>query len=318
MLQEGKSLSKGRRARTKERRDLVGLRRALGRPCSMDVHLCAVTGGAKPVVAPLRPACKEAGGSLRQILWLGPIRHLEQTGPAGTSGTGRTLQIGYVQLLLRWIIFTRAWLGAANALVHRRFSWSAFSVRTALFAARGYAAIYRPRHLRHKQGHSVCITLGAVPEFGSSSAMTHESKVWPSGLDPPFGRLLWAARSAAACPGCPWGGAAWHGDSAPLPRWWSAPAAPFFLHPAWSSDADAADVEALAAVAVAIATPPNYFYITNTTISLSLSCITRVAPHCVNTLMILHSLCLSLSLTTRCRRSADGLSPRAVLRVSAG
>eukprot|EP00964_Phaeocystis_antarctica_P001602 scaffold848_cov88-Phaeocystis_antarctica.AAC.4 len=32
-----------------------------GRPCSMHVHLCAVTGGAKPVVAPLRPACKEAG-----------------------------------------------------------------------------------------------------------------------------------------------------------------------------------------------------------------------------------------------------------------
>ena len=72
----------------------------------------------------------------------------------------------------------------------------------------------------------MCITLGAVPEFGSSSAMTHESRVWPSGLDPPFGRLLWAARSAAACPGCPWGGAAWHGDCALLPRWWSAPAAP--------------------------------------------------------------------------------------------
>eukprot|EP00964_Phaeocystis_antarctica_P094231 scaffold60978_cov49-Phaeocystis_antarctica.AAC.1 len=58
--------------------------------------------------------------------------------------------------------------------------------------------------------------------------MTHESRVWPSGLDPPFGRLLWAARSAAACPGCccPWGGAAWHGDCALLPRWWSAQAAP--------------------------------------------------------------------------------------------
>eukprot|EP00964_Phaeocystis_antarctica_P120117 scaffold83879_cov55-Phaeocystis_antarctica.AAC.1 len=64
----------------------------------MHVHLCAVTGGAKPVVAPLRPACKEAGGPLRQILWLGSIRHLEQTGPAGTSGTARRLEIGYERL----------------------------------------------------------------------------------------------------------------------------------------------------------------------------------------------------------------------------
>eukprot|EP00964_Phaeocystis_antarctica_P056542 scaffold33352_cov27-Phaeocystis_antarctica.AAC.1 len=56
--------------------------------------------------------------------------------------------------------------------------------------------------------------------------MTHESRVWPSGLVPPFGHLLWAARSAAACPGCPWSGSAWHGDYALLPWWWSAPATP--------------------------------------------------------------------------------------------
>jgi len=78
----------------------------------------------------------------------------------------------------------------------------------------------------NKQGHSVCITLGALPEFGSSNAITRESKVWASGLSPPFGGLLWAARSAVACPGCPWDGAAWHGGCALLPRWWSAPAAP--------------------------------------------------------------------------------------------
>ena len=47
---------------------LGGWKRALGRPCSMHVHLCAVTGGAKPVVAPLRPACKEAGGFPRGVL----------------------------------------------------------------------------------------------------------------------------------------------------------------------------------------------------------------------------------------------------------
>ena len=43
----------------------------------------------------------------------------------------------------------------------------------------------------------------AVPEVGSSNAITRVSKVWASGLTPPFGRLLWAARSAVACPGCP-------------------------------------------------------------------------------------------------------------------
>ena len=113
---------------------LGGWKRALGRPCSMHVHLCAVNGGAKPVVAPLRPACKEAGGPLRQILCFGSIRHLEQTGPAGTSGTGRRLQIGYARLVLRWIIFTRAWLGAAKAPLGRLSSRFACSVRTALFA----------------------------------------------------------------------------------------------------------------------------------------------------------------------------------------
>ena len=66
----------------------------------------------------------------------------------------------------------------------------------------------------------------AVPEVGSSNAITRVSKVWASGLTPPFGRLLWAARSAVACPGCPWDGAAWHGGCALLPRWWSTPAAP--------------------------------------------------------------------------------------------
>eukprot|EP00964_Phaeocystis_antarctica_P010352 scaffold5694_cov36-Phaeocystis_antarctica.AAC.1 len=102
----------------------------------MRVHLCAVNGGAKLAVAPLRPACKEAGGSLRQVLCFGSIRHFEQTGPAGTSGTGRAPQIGYEAPLLRWIIFTRAWLGAAKAPLGRLSSRFACSVRTALFAAR--------------------------------------------------------------------------------------------------------------------------------------------------------------------------------------
>ena len=56
--------------------DLVGWERPrpsdLGRPCSMHVHLCAMTGWAKPVAAPLRPTCQEAGGLLPQILCFGP------------------------------------------------------------------------------------------------------------------------------------------------------------------------------------------------------------------------------------------------------
>ena len=61
---------------------------------------------------------------------------------------------------------------------------------------------------------------------GHFNTIIRESKVWASGLTPPFGHLLWAARSAVACPGCPWDGAAWHGGCALLPRWWSTPAAP--------------------------------------------------------------------------------------------
>ena len=81
----------------------------------------------------------------------------------------------------------------------------------------------RPRHVRRAARDSGCTRVGDVPEVGSFNAITRESKVWASGLTPPFGHLLWAARSAVACPGCPWCGAAWHGGCALLPRWWSAP-----------------------------------------------------------------------------------------------
>ena len=178
------------------------------------------------MVAPLRPACKEAGGSLRQILWLGPIRHLEQTGPAGTSGTERPHKIGYERHLLWLITRTRLCVGPATVEVHRRFSRSQFSVRRTSSAAGGCAPICRPRHVRRAARDSGCTRVGAVPEVGSFNAITRESKVWASGLSPPFGGLLWAARSAVAFPGCPWDGAAWHGGCALLPRWWSAPAAP--------------------------------------------------------------------------------------------
>ena len=86
--------------------------------------------------------------------------------------------------------------------------------------------MWRPRHVRRAAGDSGCTIGGAVPEFGRSAAHISESIVGPPGLTPPFGCLLWAARSAVACPVCLWGGAAWHGGCALLPRWWSTPAAP--------------------------------------------------------------------------------------------
>ena len=119
-----------------------------------------------------------------------------------------------------------AWLGAANTPSSRLSSRFAHSVHRASSAAGGCAPICRPRHVRRAARDSGCTRVGAVPEVGSFNAITRESKVWASGLSPPFGPLLWAARSATAWPGCPWGGAAWHGYCALLPRWWSAPAAP--------------------------------------------------------------------------------------------
>ena len=65
-----------------------------------------------------------------------------------------------------------------------------------------------------------------MPEVGRPAAHISESVVSPPGLALPFGGLLWVARSAVVCPGCPWGGAAWHGGCAHISRWWSAPAAP--------------------------------------------------------------------------------------------
>ena len=58
-----------------------GWTRALGRSCSMHVRLWTTTAGAKLVVAPLRPACQEAGGLLPQILCLGPIAIWAKSGP---------------------------------------------------------------------------------------------------------------------------------------------------------------------------------------------------------------------------------------------
>ena len=78
-------------------------------------------------------------------------------------------------------------------------------------AAEGCAPICQPRHVRRAVRDSGCTIGGAVPEIGRPAAQISESVVSPPGLALQFGGLLWAARSAVACPGCLWGGAAWHG-----------------------------------------------------------------------------------------------------------
>jgi hypothetical protein len=97
-----------------------------------------------------------------------------------------------------------------------------------LFAAGGCAPVCRPRHVRRAARDSGCTIGGAVPEVGRPAAHISESVVWPPAraLAAVWRPSLWAARSAIACPGCPWGGAAWHGGCALISRWWSAPAAP--------------------------------------------------------------------------------------------
>ena len=116
-------------------------------PWSMHVHLCAVTGGAKPVVAPLRPACKEAGGLLRHFSCFGPIAILCKKRPAGRSGTERPHKIGYDALLLRLIIRTRLCVGPATVEVQGHILRFPAAYARASSAARGCAAICLPRHL---------------------------------------------------------------------------------------------------------------------------------------------------------------------------
>ena len=153
-----------------------------------------------------------------QILHLGPPTSEAKIGPASTSGTLRGLEIGYRALMLRWISLASAWLGAAKAPLGSRFSRFAFRVRRGAICCRGARsrvateACEKGRWrllLHHRWGRARIRQVSCAYQRVSS---------WAPGLTPPFGCLLWAARSAVACPVCLWGGAAWHGGCAPLPR----------------------------------------------------------------------------------------------------
>ena len=95
------------------------------------VHLCAMTGWAKPVVAPLlterqsvspSPACLKRSwrwSPLPQVLCFGPTAILSKRRPPAHLEKYGSPQIGIDPRspLLRRSIPTRAWLGAANPLV---------------------------------------------------------------------------------------------------------------------------------------------------------------------------------------------------------
>ena len=119
--------------------------------------------------------------------------------------------------MLRWISTTRAWLGAVKVTFHRRFSPSRASVRPGLICCRGVRARVsaqacekgRPRlRLRHRWGRA--------RSWQASCAHQRVSSVAPRARAAVYGGLLCATRSAVACPGCPWGGAAWHAGAVHL------------------------------------------------------------------------------------------------------
>ena len=116
-----------------------------------------------------------------QILRFGPLGSFGQTQPTGTSGKGRAHKIGYEALLLRLIITTRTWLGAANTPSSRLSGRFAHSVRRASSAAGGCAPICRPRHVNRVTRGSAFAVGEFPPKLGTLDAQASKSKVSPSG-----------------------------------------------------------------------------------------------------------------------------------------
>ena len=137
-------------------------------------------------LAPPSPSVKKSESIAPHFLRRGPPSSDGRIWPAGASGAGRRLQIGCARLLLQWTKTTRAWLGAANPLVHRRFIRSACSALSGSPGARGCAPICRPRHVNRVTRGSA-FAVGEFPQkLGALDAQVSKSKVSPSG---PHGRL---------------------------------------------------------------------------------------------------------------------------------
>ena len=136
--------------------------------------------------APPSPSVKKSESMPPQTLRFGPLGSFGQTQPTGTSGKGPSHKIGYASLLPWLMKLTRAWLGAAKATFHRRFSLSHASVRRASSAAGGSAPICRPRHVNRATRGSAFAVGEFSPKLGTLDAQASKSKVSPSG---PHGRL---------------------------------------------------------------------------------------------------------------------------------
>ena len=151
-------------------------------------------------LAPPSPHVEKSESMARHFLRQGPPTSSREIWPAGASGTERGPQIGYWAPLHRWIITARAWLRAVKSTFPGLPLLSAAAYAGASFAAGGCAPVCRPMHVRRAARDSSCAIGGAVPEVGRPAAHISESVVCPPGLSLPFGGLLWAARSAVACP----------------------------------------------------------------------------------------------------------------------
>ena len=150
-------------------------------------------------LAPPAPPAKRSEPIASHILHLGPPTSEAKIGPAGTSGTGRRLQIGYRRLMLRWIILAIAWLGAANPLVGSRFSRFAFRVRRGPICCRGVRSRVatdacekgrRRLRLHHRWGRARIRQVGCPYQRVNSWAPRPRAAVWLPSLGYPLGRSL--------------------------------------------------------------------------------------------------------------------------------
>ena len=132
-------------------------------------------------LAPPSPRSKKSESIAPHFLRRGPPSSDGRIWPAGASGKGRGLEIGYVALMLQWTKTTRAWLGAANAPSSRLSSRFAHSVRRASSAAGGCAPICRPRHVNRATRGSAFAVGEFPPKLGTLDAQASKSKVSPSG-----------------------------------------------------------------------------------------------------------------------------------------
>ena len=148
-------------------------------------------------LAPPSPHVEKSESMARHFLRQGPPTSGREIRPAGASGTVSRPEIGYLGPLHRWIITTRAWLGAVKAPLGRLFSRLPAAYAGASFAAGGCAPVCRPRHVRRAARDSGCAIGGAVPEVGRPAAHISESVGPPGSRCMPFGGL--------ASLGCPLG-----------------------------------------------------------------------------------------------------------------